>query len=91
MLVSKLACRLASQLRPAPSRGPPPPRSVATILSIVRDVAHLMDAINASTAMHRLGKVVRRQREADPGGRASRAGAGRAGRGGAGCGDVRLR
>ncbi|KAL4427968.1 hypothetical protein ABPG75_002057 [Micractinium tetrahymenae] len=40
---------------------------LATILSIVRDTAYLMDAINASTAMHRLGKVVRRQRETDPG------------------------
>lgn len=51
----------------------PPPPSLATILSIVRDVGYLMDSINASTAMHRLGKVVRRQREANPGGRIARA------------------
>lgn len=40
---------------------------LSTILGIVRDVGYLMDAINASTAMHRLGKLVRRQREANPG------------------------
>ena len=47
------------------------------MLSIVRDAGHLMDSINTSTAMHRLGKVVRRLREREPGapppGRASHA------------------
>ena len=42
--------------------------SLSTVFSIVRDVGHLMDAINTSTAVHRLGKVVRRHREAEPGG-----------------------
>ena len=42
--------------------------SLSTVFSIVRDVGHLMDAINTSTAVHRLGKVVRRRREAEPGG-----------------------
>ena len=44
-------------------------RSLGTIFSIVRDAGHLMDSINTSTAVHRLGKVVRRLREKDPGGR----------------------
>lgn len=40
---------------------------LGTIFCIVRDVGYLMDAINTSTAVHRVGKVVRRQRERDPG------------------------
>lgn len=46
----------------------PPHCSLGTIFSIVRDAGHLMDSINTSTAVHRLGKVVRRLREKDPGG-----------------------
>lgn len=49
---------------PAPSSSL---RSLGTVLSIVRDVGHLMDSINTSTAVHRLGKVVRRKRDAQPG------------------------
>lgn len=43
------------------------PRSLATILSIVRDIGYLMDSINTSTAVHRLGKLARRRREVDAG------------------------
>ena len=41
--------------------------SASTIFSIVRDVGYLMDSINTSTAMHRLGKVSRRHRGDEPG------------------------
>ncbi|KAI7837274.1 hypothetical protein COHA_008888 [Chlorella ohadii] len=40
---------------------------LGTIFSIVRDAGHLMDSINTSTAVHRLGKVVRRLRDKDAG------------------------
>lgn len=33
----------------------------------MRDAGHLMDSINTSTAVHRLGKVVRRLRDKDAG------------------------
>lgn len=48
-----------------------PLHSSGTVLSIVRDAGDLVDSINTATAVHRLGKVVRRRREAQPGGCAS--------------------